>query len=148
MKILEFFSIFMGLPSWTRIRSESGSTTLLSKKSLQICLSYNIPLLYPGYILSGLRIRSSLITRFQRKGEEVYSWKEYKIFSSSKNAISYTNPLEYILLWTYNECCGSVTLGTDPHPYHWLTDPDPDPAFSSVADKMPTKFCFFQYFFA
>ncbi len=44
------------------------------------------------------------------------------------------------------QCCGFVTFWQGyGAPYHWLTDPslDPDPAFLSVADKMPTKnnFC-------
>ncbi len=29
--------------------------------------------------------------------------------------------------------------------YHWLTDPDPGPAFLSLPFKMPTKISFFAY---
>ncbi len=44
------------------------------------------------------------------------------------------------------QCCGSMTFwyGSGSgfaDPYHWLTDPDP--VFSSVTDKMPTKNKFF-----
>ncbi len=49
------------------------------------------------------------------------------------------------------QCCGSVTFwygSGSANPYHWLPDLDPDTAFSSGADKMPTKKCFLLEFFA
>jgi hypothetical protein len=43
-------------------------------------------------------------------------------------------------------CCGSVTFlygSGSADPGHRLMDPDPDPAFMSMADKRPTKKEFF-----